>query len=505
MTPAPKGEIRDSEHVYFGITSAVGSPIELTINILKDQLAKRGYGWEQFRLSQLSEMIELATVPVSTGSHEYQRIKNLMMSGNDARRNSKKNAILAMFAVSLAAAKRSTPRVPLPGSGFLFRQLKHPEEAYLLRNVYDEGFHLIGVHCPESTRLAQLQVQKGLRADEAKELIATDAHEGLSHGQRVRDTFHLADVFIRVTGDAADAIAVRTQMERFVGLLFGDSFHTPTIDEYGMFLAWAAGLRSAQLSRQVGAAVLTEKGEVLGLGTNEVPRAGGGQYWEGGQASEGRDHTLSRGDATDYMKHDMLEEILKIIDPGFKDRDVGQREALIEEWRVKLGQTRIMNLTEFTRAAHAEMEAVLSATRTGRSVVGATLYTTTFPCHNCTKHILAAGIGRVIYVEPYPKSLAYDLHPDAMVVDEPRSTSCTGPLDSRINFEAFVGIAPRRYADLFAMTTKDGRTIRRKDSAGNPDPTIGLRLRLQLGSYIDRENLVADEVAKLTSDSDSAL
>ncbi|MDN3612645.1 hypothetical protein QWZ16_23945 [Vibrio ostreicida] len=26
-----------------------------------------------------------------------------------------------------------------------------------------------------------------------------------------------------------------------------------------------------------------------------------------------------------------------------------------------------------------------------------------FPCHNCAKHIVASGIKRVVYVEPYPK------------------------------------------------------------------------------------------------------
>ena len=38
------------------------------------------------------------------------------------------------------------------------------------------------------------------------------------------------------------------------------------------------------------------------------------------------------------------------------------------------------------------------------------MYVTTFPCHNCAKHIIAAGLERVVYLEPYPKSRAKTLY-----------------------------------------------------------------------------------------------
>ena len=38
---------------------------------------------------------------------------------------------------------------------------------------------------------------------------------------------------------------------------------------------------------------------------------------------------------------------------------------------------------------------------------------TTCPCHNCTRHIIAAGLSSVTYIEPYPKSRAADPHEDA--------------------------------------------------------------------------------------------
>ena len=51
------------------------------------------------------------------------------------------------------------------------------------------------------------------------------------------------------------------------------------------------------------------------------------------------------------------------------------------------------------RTAHAEANALIQAGRT--RTVGATLYSTDFPCSECTSLILQAGIARVVYVRPY--------------------------------------------------------------------------------------------------------
>ena len=79
-----------------------------------------------------------------------------------------------------------------------------------------------------------------------------------------------------------------------------------------------------------------------------------------------------------------------------------------------LRNTKIFEITEYGRAVHAEMDALLNCASAGVSPKGATLFTTAFPCHNCTRHIIAAGISRVVSIEPYPKSQAVDLHGDAI-------------------------------------------------------------------------------------------
>lgn len=54
-----------------------------------------------------------------------------------------------------------------------------------------------------------------------------------------------------------------------------------------------------------------------------------------------------------------------------------------------------------TRAIHAERNALNFAARHGVRTEGATLYTTVSPCVSCCNDILACGIARVVFHQPY--------------------------------------------------------------------------------------------------------
>jgi dCMP deaminase len=54
------------------------------------------------------------------------------------------------------------------------------------------------------------------------------------------------------------------------------------------------------------------------------------------------------------------------------------------------------NAIKHDYVVHAEINAILNAG--GKSLKGATLYTTLFPCKECAKAIIQAGISRVIYL-----------------------------------------------------------------------------------------------------------
>jgi hypothetical protein len=120
------------------------------------------------------------------------------------------------------------------------------------------------------------------------------------------------------------------------------------------------------------------------------------------------------------------------------------------------------------------------------------MYVTTFPCHNCTRHIIAAGIKRVYYIEPYPKSKARDLHSDAICFDEKQAIE-----DGKIPFLPFVGIGPRRYLDFFSLDLSSGGPIQRKDEDHRPlDPPKkerAPRVPLVPLSFLDQEDKLLND------------
>jgi deoxycytidylate deaminase len=115
---------------------------------------------------------------------------------------------------------------------------------------------------------------RSISRDEAQQLTKRDLDdEDKDYGQRTRGTFYRADVFVELDGDR-----YKNELKRFLQLIFGFPYTTPTPDEFGMYLAYSASLRSAQLGRQVCAAILNQSGDRIAVGCNEVPTAGGGLF-----------------------------------------------------------------------------------------------------------------------------------------------------------------------------------------------------------------------------------
>jgi deoxycytidylate deaminase len=249
--------------------------------------------------------------------------------------------------------------------------------------------------------------------------------------------------------DASTKISCRETLRRFVHLFFGSNEITPTHDEYGMYLAKSASLRSSDLSRQVGAAIFHPSGEVATLGCNEVPKAGGGTYWPGDEGDK-RDfvqgHDPNEGHKISLMV-DLLDRLMKgsylskeLLEKG--DAQKICRELLKETGEKSIKESKLMDLLEFGRIIHAETSAISDAARKGIPLQHGTIYVTTFPCHLCAKHIVASGLKRLVYLEPYPKSYATALHEDSIAVEG------NGRSD-KVSFEPFKGVSPQRYRDLF--------------------------------------------------------
>lgn len=494
MLPETEKLLREpSAELVFGLVAPVGADLDTLEADLANQLRLYGYTPSSIRLSALLKQAQGLDVELKD-SPELARISSYMDAGNAMRVKSRSGEILALWAIAQIREGRDSERPVLRRTAHILRSIKHPDEARALRAVYGPGFFLIGLAASTSQKIWNLK-QKGLSEDEAKQLIDRDAGEENDFGQKTRDAFDLADVFIRQEPEHARTTA---QLERFLRLVFGAVDETPTPDEHAMFLAYASSLRSADLSRQVGAVVWRNGVGVVATGCNDVPAAGGGLYWTG------------KGDQRDHVRgHDANERHKRAIADQVAQR-VGDALGLDVDQRLKVSaaceQTRLLDITEFGRAVHAEMDAILSCGRAGIETAGATLFSTTFPCHNCAKHIVAAGVQRVVYIEPYEKSLAVDLHGDAIALDDhgqprARPDAERDGLPPRVVFEPFVGVGPRRYFDLFSMKLSNGFPLKRKAAGVKADwsvnPNALARVPMLPTSYLDREAQLAQVVTTL--------
>lgn len=365
-------------------------------------------------------------------------------------------------------------RVVLPQRrAYFLDSLKNPAELKRLRQVYGDLLWVVSVFAPEDVRLDRLK-RKGMEDADARYAMKRDYDEEQNSGQKVSKIAHQANYFIRNSSDNRENL--KTPADRFVETVFAVKLHTPTPYEKGMMEAASAAVRSACLSRQVGAAIYDKSGDLLGVGCNDVPKFGGGLYGEGG----GADHRCFRWQENechnDKHKIALATKIANSVDATREDAPALISDAM---------DGGVANLIEFSRSVHAEMEAIVSVARLGTgSTAGATLYTTTFPCHNCARHIVGAGVHTVYYVEPYSKSLALDLHSDAITLLEES--------EDKVRFLQYEGFAPRTSLRLFSSSgrerKRDGKFVENSPREAKPI------FATPLDSYTMTENMVISKL-----------
>lgn len=481
--------------LVFGLVGPLGVDLDQLIKILREELDRVGYGSTVIRLSRMLNDVKGLKTKLKT-KPEHERIKSHMAAGTELRSSTEIGGILARIAVAAIQREREnvtgSANIPNEKHAYILRSLKHRDEIYDLRDVYGDGFIAISAYAPKKVRERALTSRLAKSEPSAKKpdlravasnLIETDeAEEGSELGQNVEGAFPLSDFFV----EASDRKHLRDSLRRFTEILFGNHFLTPSRDEFGMHQAAAVARKSADLSRQVGAALVTKDGEIIGVGCNDTPKAGGGTYWQDDEP-DGRDFELLGHDPSEQAKREIIAETLERLDKAeilktdSTQPDFGEMaDRLVSK---ELNGAQITNLLEFGRVLHAEMGAVTDAARRGVSTIGATLFCTTFPCHLCARLIIASGINRVVFIEPYPKSKTFDLYFDSVVVDD------LNLVPEKVNFQAFVGVAPRRFDQFFAMAGK------RKEEGGDVIPwdssTATPRIRRFQAAHISLETRIA--------------
>jgi len=236
--------------------------------------------------------------------------------------------------------------------------IRNPGEVEVLRD-FGREFYLVAVDAPQQGRYERL-LKRGRASDPKNwegflEMEKRDFGDGKDmKGQQVGLCMDDADYFFwKDHQNAYDADIEFTKGKKgFFNLIekFGER-RRPNFDEVFMRQAFEWSLRSTCLRRHVGA-VIAEGNVLLSQGYNGPAR--------------GIKHCGERGG------------------------------CLRQKLKIPSGQQ-----LEKCYAKHAEINAILNAGRTERSVVGATLFCTNYPCSSCAGDIIQAGIVEVQYLWGY--------------------------------------------------------------------------------------------------------
>jgi deoxycytidylate deaminase len=496
--------VQDYPELFFCLIGAIGTELDGVQSILTSSLEEVGYVAVLHRLSERFDDLKIAPFAELPDRNDNAYREKAIKAGNTFRKLMKRPD--AVVGLGLSAIKRDRKNLSGKRVAYIIRSLKRKEEVTLMRSIYGRAAIVISVYSPRDSRIARLSDEYARNDHKhhsdnadlaALKLVQTDENESEDYfGQRVSDTFPLADFFV----DSSAPKQMESEIKRFVELCFGNQWITPTKDEQGMAVAHLARLRSASPARQVGAAIAGSKGEILAIGANDVAKPQGGQYWFE-DANDARDPHAGETDKSDDMRRNLLGDLLgRLRDLGYLKEHCPAVEVLLDakqsEGEIgdrtydKIRGALIFDTIDFVRSVHAEAAALLQLSRTANNED--TLYVTTFPCHECARHIVMSGIMNVIYIEPYPKSLVGTLYKDSIVIDSKDS--------NKVSFRSFTGVAPSLYEILFSLA---GRLQKRKDDSGrllrweSKDAfphVVGLRYSIDAALAVEEEALKRFEI-----------
>tara|TARA_R110000765_G_scaffold129037_1_gene227359 strand:+ start:326 stop:1855 length:1530 start_codon:yes stop_codon:yes gene_type:complete len=454
-TPLLEKPIRPD--LYIALVAAAGTELEELKSQLKAQLS--GYHYEQETIKVSALIADFLDIKAKNLEWD-DRILKLMDGGDLIRKKMNSgDGVLSLVCAEIANIRNnsSVDSSIVGNTAFIIDSLKNPEEVKTLDSVYGRNFYTISIFQSENSRQKNLELKirdssEDLNSDNistrAQRLVREDHHRSdRSLSQDVENTFPEADFFIDANED------VSQQVKRFVDIIFGHPFKTPTADENAMFAAKAESYRSCDLSRHVGAVIVGENGNVVARGCNEVPVPGGGIFVENGnnRIDDNRDYKLQY-DPNLFTIQESIKEFIElliseeiIIETDKNISSILARKIVSGDLKKKFADARLRNLIEFGRVVHAEMHAISEAARQGKQIRGTTLYCTTFPCHGCARHIISAGIDEVVYIEPYPKSLTSKLYQTEISVEDHDPKG-----EGRVIFRPFFGVAPKIYKRVFS-------------------------------------------------------
>jgi len=449
----------ESNNLFFGICSQIGVNNKEFINLFINEIELYDYKAISIKVSDLIEKKYRENNPEENNPEEnittLQRKMRLIEHGNALRKKdvlkSKDKYKFTILQEIILKIKEERTKNNTNKIIFIIDSIKNKLEYDHLKLIYGSKILFIGLFAEYESRLKFL-INKEVPEIEIENLIKNDNKQvDEEFGQQTGEIIQLSDFLINLTENNNNKL--KFYISRICLAIFDFPYLSPTFDEFAMYTAKKSSFRSSDLSRQVGA-VLTKNNEIISIGVNDVPRYRGGQYWTEYQdqieingyydQNGGKDYTLG----VDTNKQNINYIIEDIINKTFPTKKQEKNKKKLKNILLK---SSISDLIEFGRMVHAEMESILACCRLGISTKDTILYCTTFPCHNCTKHIIDAGIRRVLYIEPYNKSKALEFHKDSLSTRDEDS-------EKKVIFQLFSGISPNLYEKFF-------KKIKRKNNA----------------------------------------
>jgi deoxycytidylate deaminase len=319
-------------------------------------------------------------------------------------------------------------------TNFVIDAFRNPYEVEYFKRRYSE-FYLISINRAVSKRH---QALNGLDPNSVKRLDKREKGQLIPEKQRknihdwvtsqnIDECAQKADYFIFNHYDEIGKPPRHLvyHLVRLISLTKYPGLIPPTDDERSMQLAMVARQNSGCLSRHVGAVVTDEDGYILGVGWNDPPT---------GQVPcslRTADQLLTDSDEGTFSEY----ERSKIFIEHIRSRRLGNQPFCFREELAVL--ERKPKKSEFTRALHAEENALFQATRHGgEAVKGSILYTTDSPCPLCAKKAYQLGVKRIVYIEEYPG------------IAKEQTLKAGSHL---IQIEQFEGAMGSAYFDLFTM------------------------------------------------------
>lgn len=253
-----------------------------------------------------------------------------------------------------------------------------------------------------------------------------DHNENIEYGQQVDKCVYLSDILINNDSDIKKELS--DKIDSYIPRIKGESYDYPIPSESIMTQAYCESLKSRCMKRKVGAVIVSNDGVPMVSTYNEVP------YPE--KPCKEKYGMCYR----DKVKIDLIKKLRKCPSCGTDieqnitcpkcnnvihindlaptcskcNLDLDLDSFFVcknEDCNFKIIKEFVGKRMEVCRALHAEERAIIQLGKIGMSLKPSdvTLFTTTFPCPQCANKIAGLGIGKIVFVEPYPTKESKDL------------------------------------------------------------------------------------------------